>query len=66
MAIRYPVMSYGADGSNNIDKFSENPVLWFFPYLLIPPKGDPNEDGKLTVRKPEIFDYFTKINKLKP
>ena len=66
MAIRYPVMSYGADGTNNIDKFSEKPLLWLFPCLLIPPKGDPNEDGKLTVRNPEIHDYFEKINKLKP
>jgi|GEM_PF-5063140 len=65
MAIKYPIMSYGENGDNYPKNFDEKPILWLIPFLLQPVQGDPNEDGKLTVKNEEIYKYFKSIDKLK-
>lgn len=65
MGIRYPILSYGEKGNNHPDNFDDMPILWLMPYLSPPPKGDPNEGGRLTINNEEIYNYFKKIDKLK-
>jgi hypothetical protein len=65
MGIRYPIISYGENGDNYPKNFDDKPILWLIPYLSPPPKGDPNEGGRLTVNNEEIYNYFKNTGKLK-
>lgn len=65
MGIRYPIISYGENGDNYPKNFDDKPILWLIPYLSPPPKGDPNEGGRLTVNNEKIYNYFKNTGKLK-